>query len=81
MAAGHYKTSIVLQMVNYMTIGEKIKHNRIKCGLTQKKLSELTGVAEITIRQYEANKYNPKINNLKKIALALKIELKEFIDI
>ena len=32
-------------------------------------------MAEITIRQYEANKREPKLENLKKIAYALNIDL------
>lgn len=56
-----------------MTIGERIKTCRNESNLTQKQLSELTGIAEITIRQYEAGKYAPKMMNLEKIAVALHI--------
>lgn len=51
-----------------MTTGEIIKYYRKANSITQKKLSELTGIHEVTIRQYEAGKYSPKYNNLKKIA-------------
>ena len=51
-----------------MTIGEKIKTARIEKGLTQKKLGVLSGIAEPTIRRYEAGKLNPKKETLKKIA-------------
>ena len=34
-------------------------------------MSELCGISEITIRQYEANKYKPKYDSLKKLAAAL----------
>lgn len=63
-----------------MTIGEKIKLLRKKQKITQKQLSEATGLAEITIRQYEANKYAPKIENLRKISLALGIKLSDFLE-
>lgn len=56
-----------------MTIGERIRLYRTESNLTQKKLSELTGIHEVTIRQYEANKYSPKMKNLEKIAVALNI--------
>ena len=62
-----------------MTIGKKIKELRKQKKLTQKRLSKLTGIAEITIRQYEADKYNPKMENLQKIANALSVSIVELI--
>lgn len=56
-----------------MTIGEKIKAKRMEKGLTQKKLGELAGIAEPTIRRYEASKLNPKKETIKKIADGLGI--------
>ena len=40
-----------------MTVGQKIKMLRKEKGITQKELAEITRIAEITIRQYEAGKY------------------------
>ena len=62
-----------------MTIGEKIKHYRTQNKMTQKQLGEKCGLAEITIRQYEADKYIPKIGNLQKIAAALNVPLFDFV--
>lgn len=56
-----------------MTVGKNIKVIRKEKGITQKKLSELTGLAEITIRQYEADKFTPKIQQVEKIASALNV--------
>ena len=56
-----------------MTSGEAIRKFRKEKGITQKKLSELTGIAEITIRQYEADKYSPKYQQIEKIASALNV--------
>lgn len=56
-----------------MTVGQNIKVIRKEKGITQKKLSELTGLAEITIRQYEADKFTPKIQQVEKIASALNV--------
>lgn len=64
-----------------MTLAEKIKALRHENKLTQKKLSELTGIAEITIRQYEAGKYNPKISNLEKLANVFHVPLSELIEL
>lgn len=58
-----------------MTIGEKIRKYRKEKGLTQKKLAELSELATITIRQYEANKYKPKFESLQRIANVLNIDV------
>ncbi|NBI72164.1 XRE family transcriptional regulator [Clostridiaceae bacterium] len=63
-----------------MTIGDKIKTFRKQQKITQKRLSDLTGIHEITIRQYEANKYTPGIENLIKIAVILKAKLSDFLE-
>lgn len=56
-----------------ITVGKNIRRFRKEAGLTQKQLAEKTGIAEITIRQYESGKYKPKIDKLIKIADALNI--------
>lgn len=60
-----------------MTVGENIRTLRKKRNLTQKELAERTGIAEITIRQYEAGKYNPKLDPLRKIAAVLGVYISE----
>lgn len=52
---------------------KRIKDCRKEKGLTQKRLAELAGVAEITIRQYETGNRFPKIEQLQKLADALDI--------
>ena len=54
-----------------MTTGEKIRILRKKKNLTQKKLAELSGVAEITIRKYESGENFPRMSQMRKIAFAL----------
>ena len=56
-----------------MSIGNNIKRLRIEKKLTQKKLSELTGISEVMISQYELGLRNPKLENLQKIAKALNV--------
>lgn len=56
-------------------IGERIRSFRKKKEITQKKLAEMTGLAEITIRQYEAGQYKPKVENMIKISNALGIAI------
>ncbi len=54
-----------------MSIGDNIKQLRLEKGLTQKRLSELTGISEVMISQYERGIRTPKNKNLKKIAYIL----------
>lgn len=56
-----------------LSVGENIRRQRKKKGLTQKKLAEITKLNEVTIRSYEAGKYKPKIEALQKIADALEV--------
>ena len=62
-----------------MNTGEKIKAARTKAGYTQKKLAELSGVAEITIRQYESGKREPRNEQLLKIAQELNVNFYDLI--
>lgn len=57
------------------TIGEKIKKARRTANLTQKELGEACGLAEITIRNYEAGKYKPKYETLVKLSEVLKVKI------
>lgn len=59
------------------SIGENIKYYRKLKKLTQKQLGALIGCATITIQQYEAGKFVPKIDRLQRIADALGISVVE----
>ena len=75
------KKEKVLNFMSYeMNYGDSIKNARKKAGLTQKELAEKAGLAEITIRQYETNKREPRSESLKKIATALEIPLSALLD-
>lgn len=56
-----------------MSIAKKLKLLRKEHGLTQKALSDLSGIPVITIQGYEAEKFNPKIGQIEKLAAALQI--------
>lgn len=58
-----------------MSVGDHIKNARKSAGITQKELAEKCGAAEITIRQYESNKREPRNEQLMKIARILNVEL------
>ncbi len=58
-----------------MSIGENIRKIRKQKGLTQKKLAELSGLNEVTIRSYELGKFKPKIETIQRIANALDVTI------
>lgn len=62
-----------------MTLGERIKAARKPIGLTQKQLAEKIGVATGTIQQYELNKRQPRMGQLKKIADVLEVSIAELL--
>lgn len=59
-------------------IGKRIATMRREKGLTQKQLAELTGLAVITIAQYEGCKYVPGTGNLLKIIKVLEADPIDF---
>ena len=58
-----------------MSIGDNIKFLRKRKNITQKQLAESTGIAVITIQQYESGKYEPKIDSLCKLGKALDCDI------
>ncbi|KAF5076780.1 helix-turn-helix domain-containing protein [Anaerotignum sp.] len=64
-----------------MNISEKIQLYRKANKLTQKQLSELSGVSEISVRKYEAGHRFPKPEQLKKIASVLEIGGNQLLEI
>ena len=60
-----------------MNTSENIKKFRQKRHLTQKQLAEKTGLSIASIQGYEQNKYNPKLEQLRRIASALDVTIGE----
>ena len=56
-----------------MTMGAKIRILRQERNMTQKELAAASGLAEITIQGYEADKFKPKIEQINKLATALNV--------
>lgn len=63
-----------------MGISANIKNIRKKLGLSQMELAEKTGLSIATIQGYEQNKYNPKINALTKLCVALDCKITDLVD-
>ena len=64
-----------------MGLDKAIQMYRNKLGITQKKLADKSGLAEITIRKYESGERYPKQKQLIKIADALNISVKDLHDL
>ncbi|MCI8383441.1 MAG: helix-turn-helix transcriptional regulator [Clostridia bacterium] len=59
-------------------IGEKLKIERLKKGISQYKLAELAGINEKYYGRIERNESSPTVEVLNRICLALQIDLLEF---
>lgn len=58
-----------------MTVGERIQAARKKAGMKQSDLAGKLGVAVITIGQYERGKREPRLEQFKRIASALDVDV------
>lgn len=58
-----------------MTTGQRIQQARKKAGLSQKQLGEKLGLSASMIGQWENDLRNPKYDTLKRIAVALGVDL------
>lgn len=58
-----------------MKFGNLIKERRALLGLTQQDLSDYTGSSVRIIKSIEADKGNPSLNTLEKIAETLGLEI------
>lgn len=60
-----------------MTTGEALRAARKSRKLTQRRLSELTGISEVSLRNYEYGKHVPRLSFAIYIADALDMSLQE----
>ena len=58
-----------------MNLGQKIKKARLNLNLSQKELSEKTGISERSLYSYEQLNIMPRSGNLKKIASVLNVSI------
>lgn len=71
---------LLVQEVDIMNTGKKIKLIRTFRGLTQKELGEASGIHEVAIRKYELGKNLPKPEQLRKIAEALNVNVNSLVE-
>lgn len=62
-----------------MTLGESARKARKNAGLTQNKLSEISGVGASTIFSIESADRNPAVLTVEALAMALGISMEEYI--
>lgn len=62
-----------------MTRGERIKKSRKYKGYTQQELADVLGLSVMTIRRFESNTRQPKLEMLEKIASALDVTVEKLL--
>ena len=63
-----------------MTLGEKIREARRKCGLSQEQLAEKMSVSRSAIAKWETDKGLPDVGNLKILARLLSVSVDQLLD-
>ena len=63
-----------------MTLGEKIREARRKCGLSQERLAEKMSVSRSAIAKWETDKGLPDVGNLKVLARLLNVSVDHLLD-
>lgn len=63
-----------------ISVGKRVKELRNKLGVSQEELADLAGLDRTYITSVECGKRNISIVNIEKLAVALKVTLKEFFD-
>lgn len=63
-----------------MTLGEKIRHARKCCGLSQEQLAEKLCVSRSAIAKWETDKGMPDIENLKMLSRLLNVSVDSLLD-
>src|SRR5690554_5656475 len=66
---------VIIMNYNLDLFGEKMKEIRINLNLTQKRISELTGIDSVTIRRIENGKVIPKLDTLELLSPIYKRDL------
>lgn len=63
-----------------MKFGEKLKAARLAINLSQKELSDLTGISERSLYTYEQTGILPRSGNIRKLADALNVSVSYLLD-
>jgi transcriptional regulator with XRE-family HTH domain len=63
---------------NKLDLGSRIKQLRRQKGLTQDDLAEAAGIDSKSISRLENNRFNPALDTLENLAVALNIQIQDF---
>lgn len=63
-----------------MVLGERIREERKKRGLSQNVVAHNAGIAVNSLRLYEANKRTPNLEQLRRIAIAIGVTVADLVD-
>ena len=63
-----------------LLVGKRVKELRNKLGVSQEELADMVGLDRTYITSVECGSRNISIVNIEKLAIALKVTLKEFFD-
>ena len=63
-----------------MTLGEKIREARRKCGFSQEQLAEKMSVSRSAVAKWETDKGLPDVGNLKTLARLLNVSVDQLLD-
>lgn len=62
-----------------MDFGNRLRELRKQRNLSQMRLSDVSGIPQTTISDWEKSKYTPNVPQLRKIAKALEVSISELI--
>jgi transcriptional regulator with XRE-family HTH domain len=74
------KAMVVMVAARGHNIGRKLRELRRERALTQKELSDLSGVHPVTISDLEREQANASAKNTRKLAAALNVEAKDLME-
>ena len=57
------------------TLGNDLRKCRVACGLTQTQAEQLSGMAGATLRDVEANRADPTLDTLQKLATVYQVSI------
>jgi transcriptional regulator with XRE-family HTH domain len=63
-----------------LSLGDRIKQIRKQKGLTQDQVAEAAGIDSKSLSRIECNRFNPAIDTLQALAVALDVDIKDFFD-
>lgn len=61
-----------------LSIGDRIRQIRRQRGLTQDQVAEAAGIDSKSLSRIECNRFNPAIDTLQNLAVALNVEIQDF---